>query len=456
MDIKDYIQQQRDFFLAQSTKDISYRIKVLKDIKQWIIDNEEFISDALKKDLNKDPVESYMCEIGLLLSEISYQVKHIRKWSKRKKVWTPMSQFYSLSYETYEPYGVTLVMSPWNYPFLLAIEPAIGAIAAGNCVVIKPSEYAPHVSSIIQKMISEVCDERHVLVVEGGLDVNTELLNERFDYIFFTGSVPVGKIIMEKASHYLTPVTLELGGKSPCIVDDEHKLKLSAKRIAFGKFLNAGQTCVAPDYLFIKEDLKDKFIEYMKEIINEFFTENPILDKQLVKIINEKQYHRLINLMKDQDIVLGGECNEQTLKIAPTIIDTHNQDSLLMQEEIFGPILPIRTYQTIDEAIAYINQKESPLALYLFSSHKDIQDKVLQCCRFGGGCINDTIIHLATSELGFGGVGYSGMGSYHGKKSFDTFSHTKSIVKKAKWIDLPLRYYPYNSFKEKMIRFFMK
>lgn len=456
MNIKHYIQQQREFFVSQSTKDIDYRIKTLKRIKLWIINNETFITEALKKDLNKDAVESYMCEIGLVLTEINYQIKHIKKWSKHKKVWTPMAQFYALSYETYEPYGITLVMSPWNYPFLLSIEPAIGAIAAGNCVIIKPSEYAPHVSSIIRKMISETCDEKHVTVIVGGIDINTQLLNERFDYIFFTGSVPVGKIVMGKASQYLTPVTLELGGKSPCIIDDEHKLRLSVKRIAFGKFLNAGQTCVAPDYLLIREDLKDLFIQYMKEIINEFFGNEPLNNQQLVKIINEKQYLRLINLLKDQDIILGGEVNQETLMIAPTLIDTHNQDSLLMQEEIFGPILPIRTYQTIDEAIDYITSKEKPLALYLFSNHKDIQDKVMQYCSFGGGCINDTIIHLATSELGFGGVGNSGMGAYHGRKSFETFSHTKSIVKKAKWIDLPLRYYPYNSFKEKMIRLFEK
>ncbi len=339
---------------------------------------------------------------------------------------------------------------------MLSIEPAIGAISAGNTVIIKPSAYAPHVSSVIKKMIEECCDEKYVAVVEGGRAENNELLEQRFDYIFFTGSVNVGKLVMEKASLYLTPVTLELGGKSPCIVDDEHSLKLAAKRIAFGKFLNAGQTCVAPDYLLIRDELKDKFIIYMKDVIKKFFGECPLEHPQLVKIVNQKHFDRLCHLLDNQDIVIGGEYNKDTLMIAPTVVDHVDGDNVLMHEEIFGPILPILTYHHLDDAISFINHREKPLAFYIFSHYKDVQKKILKSCSFGGGCINDTIIHLASNQLSFGGVGHSGMGSYHGKKSFETFSHTRSIVKKATWIDLPFRYYPYNSFKDKMIRLFEK
>ena len=456
MDIKTLVETQRKYFLTLETKNIQNRIKTIQAIKQWMIKHQDEIMEALKKDLNKHETESYMAEIGLVLSEMNYQLKHIKKWSKNKSVWTPLAQFYGDSYETYEPYGVTLVMSPWNYPFMLSIEPAIGAIAAGNTVIIKPSAYAPHVSSVIKKMIDESCDQKYVAVVEGGRAENTQLLEQRFDYIFFTGSVNVGKLVMEKASRHLTPITLELGGKSPCIVDDQHSLKLAAKRIAFGKFLNAGQTCVAPDYLFIRAELKDQFLVYMKEVIQEFFGDHPNEHPQLVKIINQKHFQRLCHLLENQEIVIGGNHDESTLKIAPTVVDHVDGDNALMQEEIFGPLLPIMTYHDLNEVIQFINQREKPLAFYIFSHSKAIQQKLLKSCSFGGGCINDTIIHLATSELGFGGVGHSGMGSYHGKKSFETFSHTRSIVKKATWIDLPFRYYPYNSFKEKMIRFFEK
>lgn len=456
MDIKTLVNTQRDYYMTLQTKDLSQRKKVIQSIKQWIIKNQDLIIEALQQDLNKDATESYMCEIGLVLSEINYQLRHMKKWAKNKKVWTPLAQFYGVSYESYEPYGVTLVMSPWNYPFMLSIEPAIGAIAAGNTVIIKPSAYAPHVSHVIKKMITESCDERWVAVVEGGRAENTELLEQRFDYIFFTGSVNVGKLVMEKASRYLTPVTLELGGKSPCIVDDVKSLKLAAKRIAFGKFLNAGQTCVAPDYLLIREELKEEFILAMKNVIQEFFGEQPLENQQLVKIINQKHFERLSHLLENQDIVIGGQFDQDHLKISPTVVDHVDGDNPLMQEEIFGPILPIITYHSIDEVIDFINKRERPLAFYIFSSHKDVQNKLLNSCSFGGGCINDTIIHLATSQLGFGGVGHSGMGSYHGKKSFETFSHTRSLVKKATWIDLPFRYYPYTTFKEKMIRLFEK
>ncbi|MEG0593563.1 MAG: aldehyde dehydrogenase family protein, partial [Coprobacillus sp.] len=341
MDTIHLLQQHRDFFKTQKTLDIQYRINLLKKIKKWIIDNDQVISKALSDDLGKQPVESYMSEIGMVLSEINFQIKHIKRWSKNKKVWTPLAQFYATSYESYQPYGVVLVMSPWNYPFLLSIEPTIGAIAAGNCVVIKPSENAPHTSALVKMMIDETCCQQHVSVVEGGIEVNTELLNQRFDYIFFTGSEVVGKIVMEKASHYLTPLTLELGGKSPCIVDDDKSLRLAVKRIAFGKFLNAGQTCVAPDYLLIKDNLKEQFITYMKEIITEFFGDSPLTNQQLVRIINQRHFERLSHLLENQDIVIGGKCDLDNLKIEPTVVDHIDSDNILMKEEIFGPILPI-------------------------------------------------------------------------------------------------------------------
>ena len=456
MDTKTLVETQRNFYQTHYTKNIQNRIQTMTSIRDWIIHHQDLIINALKQDLNKDAVESYMCEIGLVLSEINYQIKHIKKWSRNKRVHTPLAQFYGKSFESYEPYGVVLVMSPWNYPFMLSIEPAIGAISAGNTVIIKPSAYAPAVSHIIKQMIHETCQENYVAVVEGGRQQNTELLEQRFDYIFFTGSINVGKLVMEKASRYLTPVTLELGGKSPCIVDDEASLRLAAKRIAFGKFLNAGQTCVAPDYLLIKKQHKDTFIQYMKDVIKEFFGDEPLQNNQLVKIINQKHFDRLCHLLDNQDIVIGGKSNPKTLSIEPTVVDHVDKDNALMQEEIFGPILPIITYTNIDEAIAFINTREKPLAFYIFSRNTSIQNKLLQCCSFGGGCINDTIIHLATSQLGFGGVGHSGMGSYHGKKSFETFSHTRSIVKKATWIDLPMRYYPYDDFKDRLIRMFLK
>lgn len=456
MEIQELVQLQRKFFQTNDTKDVEHRIKVLNSIKRWITGHQDLICGALKADLNKDAAESYMCEIGLVLSELNYQIRHIRQWSKKKQVHTPLAQFYGVSYETYEPYGVTLVMSPWNYPFMLSIEPAVGAIAAGNTVIIKPSAYAPNVSHVIRKMMEESCPKKYAAVVEGGRKENAELLEQRFDYIFFTGSVSVGKIVMEKASRYLTPVTLELGGKSPCVVDDAKSLKLAAKRIAFGKFINAGQTCVAPDYLLIREELKDPFLACLKEVLRGFFGEYPLQNEQLVKIINEKHFDRLNALLQDQNIVIGGKSDPQSMKIEPTVVDRVTGENPLMLEEIFGPILPVLTYKKLNEAVRFINQREKPLACYIFSQRKAVQEHLLKTCSFGGGCINDTIIHLATSELSFGGVGYSGMGSYHGRKSFQTFSHTRSIVKKATWIDLPFRYYPYTEWKNKMVRFFEK
>lgn len=456
MEIEEIVQTQRKFFETHQTKDLDFREKTLRKMKEWIQNHEDLICEALKEDLNKSETEAYMCEIGLTLSELNDQLKHFRKWARPHKVKTPLAQFYGKSFELAEPYGVVLVMSPWNYPFMLSLEPAIGAIAAGNCVIIKPSAYAIHVSHVIKKMIDETCDPKHVVVIEGGREENTRLLEQRFDYIFFTGSVEVGKLVMSKASRYLTPVSLELGGKSPCLIDKKADLKIAARRIAFGKYLNAGQTCVAVDYVLVHDSLKEEFIGELKKVIEEFFGEEPLKNEQLVKIINQKHFDRLRKLLASQKILIGGRSDIENRKIEPSVIDCEGMENSLMKEEIFGPILPVISYHDLDEAIAFIHQLEKPLAFYLFTNDLEVEKKCLNEISFGGGCINDTVIHLASTELGFGGVGHSGMGQYHGKKSFDTFSHIRSIVKKATWIDLPMRYYPFDKTKNQLIRKFMK
>ena len=347
-------------------------------------------------------------------------------------------------------------MSPWNYPFMLCMEPLIGAIAAGNCCVLKPSAYAPATSSVIQTVIRDAFPGKYVAVVEGGRKENTELLEQRFDYIFFTGGVTVGKLVMEKASRYLTPVTLELGGKSPCIVTDKAKLSLAAKRMVFGKFLNSGQTCVAPDYALVDEKVKEEFLSWVVYWIGKMLGKEPLDNPDYPKMINEKHYHRVMGLLAGAHVCCGGYGHEETLQITPTVLENVRWEDPVMQEEIFGPVLPVLTFRSLEEAIAQVKKREKPLALYLFTEDKKEQKKVLKSISFGGGCINDTIIHLATSRLGFGGVGNSGMGSYHGKLSFETFSHTKSIVNKSTWLDLPFRYMPYNATKEKLIRLFLR
>lgn len=456
MTIEEIVSQQRNFYNTHQTKDISFRKKALLKMKKWIIENESLILQALYDDLGKGSTESYMCEIGMVLSELNDQLHHIEKWSKRHYVRTPLAQFHSRSFEVAEPYGVVLVMSPWNYPFMLSLDPLIGAVAAGNCVVLKPSKYAIHVSHVIKEMMDELFDSQYICVVEGGREENTQLLEQRFDYIFFTGSVNVGKVVMEKASHHLTPITLELGGKSPCIVDKSADIKTAARRIAFGKYLNAGQTCVAVDYLLVHESVKEQLLDELKKTIHIFFGNQPLESPELVKIINEKHFNRLNHLLENQTILEGGRSQMDLQRIEPTIVEVNSLENSLMKEEIFGPILPVMTYKTIEEAIEMVHQFEKPLACYLFMNDRQIEEKCLNEISFGGGCINDTIIHLASNKLGFGGVGYSGMGQYHGKKSFDTFSHTRSVVKKFNWIDLPMRYYPFNKTKDKFIRMFMK
>ncbi len=456
MEIESLIKKQKEFYNTHITENVSYRIEKLKKLKETIKEKEEKIYDALKKDLGKSETEAYMSEIGMVLEDLSYIIKNTKKWAKKKYVSTPLAQFPSLSFTKASSYGIVLIMSPWNYPFLLTIQPLVGAIAAGNCAIVKPSEYSPNTSNIIKEIIDNVFEEEYVSVVLGEKEVAEELLRQNTDYIFFTGSTRVGKIVMEEAAKNLTPVTLELGGKSPCIVDKNSDYKLAAKRIIFGKLLNCGQTCVAPDYVFVHSDIKKEFIEYMKEYIVKFLGDKPLENTEYPKMINERQFDRMVNIIEKDDIVFGGNYNKEILKIEPTILDNKNINSKAMQEEIFGPILPVLTYENIEEVINYINSNPKPLALYLFTKNKKIENLILNQVSFGGGCINDTIIHLATTKMGFGGVGYSGIGAYHGKFSFDTFSHYKSIVKKSNLIDLPMRYHPYKKLNYKLIKIFMR
>ena len=454
--IEQIVKKQKAFFKTGKSKDINYRKQALKKLKQAIIEHETEIHKALKQDLNKSEMESYMTETGMVLSELSYAIKHVKNWSKKKKVRTPLAQFHSSSYEMYEPYGVSLIIAPWNYPFMLAIDPLVGAIAAGNCSIIKTSEYAPATSKIIQKIISEQFINEYITVVEGAVEETTELLNQNLDYIFFTGSVHIGKIIMQAATQNLTPVTLELGGKSPCVIEKTANLELAAKRILFGKILNAGQTCVAPDYILVQKEVKKPFIEELKKQINHFLGETILKNEDYPKIVHERQYERVKELIKNQKVLFGGKWDDKTQKIELTLLDEPDTNSLVMQEEIFGPVLPILSFQEIEDAIEFVRKREKPLACYLFTNNKKVEKEILNQISFGGGCINDTIIHLASNYLGFGGVGQSGMGTYHGKKSFLTFSHEKSIVKKHTWIDLPMRYLPYSKVKLKIVKMFLK
>ena len=455
-EIKDIVKQQRNYFASGITLDIDYRIQMLRKLKSCIQKHEVQINEAIRKDLGKSGFEGYMCETGLVLSEISYMLKHVRKFSREKTVWTPLAQFHARSFQKPSPYGVVLIMSPWNYPFLLTIDPLVDAIAAGNTAVIKPSAYSPNTSQLIQEMLGECFSPDYVAIVTGGREENTCLLQEHFDYIFFTGSQRVGKEVMRHAADHLTPLTLELGGKSPCIVEKSANLKLAAKRIVFGKYLNCGQTCVAPDYIYCDPVIKDALIQELKKQITLQFGKHPLVNPNYGKMINEKHFQRVCGLMDTEKLVHGGDNNTDTLQIEPSILDNVTFEDAVMQEEIFGPVLPVLTYESLDQAIDKINSMAHPLALYLFTNDKSIARKVMSRCGFGGGCINDTIIHLATSEMGFGGFGESGMGSYHGRDGFFTFSHEKSIVDKKTWLDLPMRYQPYKKFNDKLIHFFLK
>lgn len=442
-ELDEVLIKQKDLFDSGITLDINFRIKMLKALYGAITNNQDEILKALTLDLGKSEYEGYMCEVGLVLSEITYMIKNVRKLSKEKRVSTPFTQFPAKSYKKPSPYGNVLIMSPWNYPFLLTIDPLVDAIAAGNTAIIKPSAYSPNTSLIIEKIITETFSKDYIGVITGGRKENAALLEKKFDLIFFTGSQNVGKEVLRKAAENLTPSILELGGKSPCIVTETAKIKLAAKRIVFGKFLNCGQTCVAPDYILVHESVKEKLV---KEIINQVkiqFTDNPLENKDYGKIVNEKHFDRLVDLLIDEKIVFGGKSCKTTLKIEPTIMDNVTYDDKVMEDEIFGPILPILTYKSIDEVISSLSKKQRPLALYLFTESKDIINKITSRTNYGGGCINDVVVHLSSSELGFGGVGESGMGCYHGKDGFNAFSYEKNIMNRKTWLDLPMRYQPY-------------
>ncbi|MBS6679079.1 MAG: aldehyde dehydrogenase [Clostridiales bacterium] len=455
-EIHDIVDRQRKYFQTGATLSADMRIAGLRRLYTAVSQRETEIREALKKDLGKSGFESYMCETGMVLEEISYMLKHIRSFSREKRRRTPLAQFHSRSYQKPSPYGVTLIMSPWNYPFMLTLSPLVDALAAGNTAVVKPSAYSPHTSRLILDILSQCFEPRYVAVVTGGRAENTCLLQEHFDYIFFTGSQSVGKEVMRKAAEHLTPITLELGGKSPCIVDKTANLKLAAKRIVFGKYLNCGQTCVAPDYVYCHRSVKDQLLKEVQDQIRKQYGSHPLDNPDYGKIINEKHFDRILGLIEETKVIHGGSSDRKALRIEPTVLDNVSFSDPVMQEEIFGPVMPVLVFDSLEEVIARINSMPHPLALYFFTSDKAAAKEITSRCGFGGGCINDTIIHLATTEMGFGGFGESGMGAYHGKTGFDTFTHYKSIVDKKTWLDLPMRYQPYQKLHEKMVRFFLK
>lgn len=455
-EIKDILQQQNHFFSSGKTIPAEFRLKQLESLKEAMIRHEADLAAALKEDLGKSRMESYMCEIGLTLSELTWMQKHLRSLMRSKRVSTPAAQFAAKSFRSPSPYGTVLIMSPWNYPVLLTLDPLIDAIAAGNTAVVKPSAYAPCTFDVMKTIIEECFPKHYVAVVDGGRAENQALLQQRFDMIFFTGGKTVGREVLRHAAEYLTPVTLELGGKSPCIVDSTAKIRLAAKRIVFGKYLNCGQTCVAPDYILCDKRIRDELITAILAEIEKQFGKEPLKNPNYGKIINEKHFERILGLINGEKLVYGGQSEPESLRIAPTVLNNITWDDAVMGEEIFGPLLPILTFDTLDEALDTVESHPHPLALYFFSEDKAAQKKVLDTCRFGGGCINDTIIHLATSDMPFGGVGESGMGSYHGRVGFETFSHYRSIVDKKTWMDLPIRYQKYTGLKEKMLRMFLK
>ena len=454
MSIEEIVKNQRDYYMTGATRPLEFRLESLRKLQKSVRENEKQICDALLKDLNKHPFESYMAEVGMVLDEVKFHIRHLRRWIKDQVVPTPLVHFPAVSFTSPEPYGVALIMSPWNYPILLCLDPLIGAISAGNCAVIKPSAYTPATSQVIADIVKAIYPPEYITVVQGGRQENTALLEQKFDYVFFTGSISVGKAVMEAAAKHLTPVTLELGGKSPAIVDASADLKLAAKRIAFGKLLNGGQTCVAPDYVLVEAGVRDTLIKNFREVLAEKFPNGDYSDH--VRIVNERHYQEKKALLEGQTIAFGGVFDDERHTLEPTVLIDVDPESPVMQEEIFGPILPVLTWTKLEEAIEFVRNRPKPLALYLFTGKQEAERKVLDNCSFGGGCINDTVIHLATTHMGFGGVGLSGMGSYHGKKSFDTFTHYRSMVRKSTWLDLPFRYFPYTERKLRLIRRVLK
>lgn len=454
--IDELYQQQGEYFLSGDTFHIDHRKKALQQLRQSILRHQTDIESALQLDLGKSKAEAYMTEIGMTLSAIRHQLTHLKKYSKPRRVCTAIASFPSKGYIVPEPYGRVLIMSPWNYPFLLCMDPLASAIAAGNCVMVKPANTSKHTSMVIARIIAETFPPQHVACIPGGSENCNQLLNHRFDYIFYTGSPRVGKLVMEKASHFLTPVTLELGGKSPCIIDSTANVDLAVKRMLFGKSLNAGQTCVAPDYLLVQSSVKEKVIERFNYYSKKFWGKHPTDNPNYPRIINQHHYERLLAYLSNGDILCGGDYDNQRLKIEPTLLGVSDYAAPVMQEEIFGPILPLIEFNLLEDAINCIRQYEKPLALYLFSNSPHAQQLFAQQIPFGGGCINDTIMHLSEENLPFGGVGNSGMGCYHGKAGFDTFTHYKSVLKRGTWMDPAFRYQPIGNLKMWLVSKFLR
>lgn len=452
----DTIAAQRRYFLSHATLEVEFRLKALSCLRKAILKWEPRLAEALKADLGKSSTESYMSEIGMVLAGLRDVRRHLRRWARGYHVMAPPAQFPSSCRVVPEPYGVSLVISPWNYPVLLALDPLVGALAAGNTCVLKPSELAPATAEVLGQMLAETFPPEYVAVVQGGVEVSNALLAESFDYIFFTGSPRVGHIVMEAAARHLTPLTLELGGKSPCIVDETADVRMAARRIAFGKVLNVGQTCVAPDYALVHINCKGAFINAFREEVEQMLGEEPLKNPNYPCIINERHFERIAHLMKVGVAMVGGKTDAATRRIEPTLLVDVPEDAPCMQEEIFGPLLPVITYESIEEVENFILSRPKPLACYIFTGNRMLEKRLLKHLSFGGGCVNDTIIHLAVPGLPFGGVGNSGMGAYHGKASFDTFSHKKSVLRKGTWLDLPFRYQPFTRFKELILRLFLR
>ncbi|MFD2247337.1 aldehyde dehydrogenase [Pontibacter ruber] len=443
--VQNLVEKQRRFFATGKTLSVEFRREQLNRLLDALLRHEQELFDAMYQDFRKPAFESFATEVGFVEQELRLVLKQLNKWVKPRKVKETLVNFPARSYIYSEPYGIALIIGPWNYPLQLVLNPLIGAIAAGNCAIVKPSELTPATSEVIARLINATFDEGYVSAVEGGVRTTQHLLAERFNYIFFTGSTPVGRIVMKAAAEHLTPVTLELGGKSPVIVTEDADLDLAARRIAWGKFLNAGQTCVAPDYVLVHEQVKEELIEQLRLTIAQFYGEDPASSPDYARIINDRHFDRLSSYLQDVHVRVGGQTDDTARYIAPTVVDQVTWQHPIMQEEIFGPLLPVLTFNTIEEVIQTVNAHERPLAFYLFSQSQELQEEVLQRVHFGGGCINDTISHLINPNLPFGGVGSSGMGSYHGQQSFDLFSNQKSVVKRGTWLDLPLRYPPYGN-----------
>ena len=443
MNIHEIVEAQHRFFNTGATLPVSFRKAMLQKLRDEVDRHEGALAEALAADLGKSGYEGFMCEIGLVRSELSYMLRHTARLARERTVRTPLAQFAARSFQKPSPYGSALIMSPWNYPVLLTLDPLADAIAAGNTAVVKPSAYAPAVSALLAELIGRCFPPEYVAAVTGGREENAALLEEAFDFVFFTGSQAVGREVLRHTAERLTPAVLELGGKSPCIVDETARLPLAARRIVFGKYLNCGQTCVAPDYILCHSGIKNRLVEALCQEVRRQYGEDPLRNPRYGRIVNEKHFQRLLGLMDPDKTVIGGQSSPETLQIAPTILDRVSPGDPVMQEEIFGPILPILTFDRFEDLYGLLADQPKPLALYLFSENRPRVRQALSRLRFGGGCVNDVVIHLATSEMGFGGVGESGMGAYHGKAGFDAFSHYKSIVDKKTWMDLPMRYQPY-------------